>query len=186
MKTVKSFGRGLTDGLLRVSLFDRNPDVARALADAFHDLGGVEVLEGDLLGLESDAIVSPANSFGYMDGGIDKRIDQSFDGKAQGAVLSLITERLYGELPVGSAAVIGMATGRFPFLVVSPTMRVPGDDLGGTINAYLAMRADSSPSSTTMMVGYGGSGAWLFPGSGRASAGWPLEIRPSRCEPPTI
>jgi O-acetyl-ADP-ribose deacetylase (regulator of RNase III) len=140
MKTVKSFGRGLADGLLGVSLFDRNPDVARALADAFHDLGGVEVLEGDLLGLDCDAIVSPANSFGYMDGGIDRHIDQSFEGKAQGAVLGLIAERLYGELPVGSAAVIGMATGRFPFLVISPTMRVPGEDLGGTINVYLAMR----------------------------------------------
>ncbi len=34
-----------------------------------------------------------------------------------------------------------MGTRRFPFLIVAPTMRVPGDDLGGTIQAYLAMRA---------------------------------------------
>lgn len=34
-----------------------------------------------------------------------------------------------------------MGTRRFPFLVVAPTMRVPGDDLAETIHAYLAMRA---------------------------------------------
>lgn len=129
MKTVKPFGRGLADGLLRVSLCDRNPDVVRALAYNFHDAGGVEVLEGDLLGLNCDAVVSPANSFGYMDGGIDHHIDRFYGGEAQRAVLSLIAERFYGELRVGSAAVIGMATRRFPYLVVSPTMRVPGDDL---------------------------------------------------------
>ncbi len=71
MKTIKSFGRGLPGDTLRISLCDRNPDVARALAAAFLDVGGVEVMEGDLLGLDCDALVSPANSFGYMDGGID-------------------------------------------------------------------------------------------------------------------
>lgn len=37
-------------------------------------------------------------------------------------------------------AIVNMATPRFPFLVVSPTMRVPRDGIGGTINADLAMR----------------------------------------------
>ena len=106
MKTVKPFGRGHADGLLRVSLCDRNPEVARALADDFHDVKGVEVLEGDLLGLDCDAIVSPANSFGYMDGGVEKHIDDYYGGEAQRAVLARIAERYYGELPVGSAAII--------------------------------------------------------------------------------
>src|SRR5262245_45212588 len=38
----------------------------------------------------------------------------------------------------GFAAAVELLTG--PFLVVAPTMRVPGDSRG-TINAYLAMRA---------------------------------------------
>jgi O-acetyl-ADP-ribose deacetylase (regulator of RNase III) len=141
MKIIKPFGRGLPEGLVRVSLGDRNPEVARALGRHFHDVGGVEVLEGDLLDLDCDAIVSPANSFGYMDGGIDRHIDRFYGGEAQKAVLALIAGRYYGELPVGSAAIVEMATRRFPYLVVSPTMRVPGDHLDGTINAYLAMRA---------------------------------------------
>lgn len=141
MKVIKPLGRNLPDNLLRVSLCDRNPDVALALASHFQDIEGVEVLEGNLLDLDCDAVVSPANSFGYMDGGIDQHIDRFYDGEAQRAVLALIAERFHGELPVGSAAVLRMATCRFPYLIVSPTMRVPGDDLGGTINAYLAMRA---------------------------------------------
>jgi O-acetyl-ADP-ribose deacetylase (regulator of RNase III) len=153
MKTVKPYGRGLGDGLLRVSLCDRNPDVARALAVAFHGIVRVEVLEGDLLDLDCDALVSPANSFGYMDGGVEKHFGDYYGGEAQRAVLARIAERYYGELPVGSAAIMEMVTRRFPFLVISPTMRVPGG-VGGTINAYLAMRAafaavlDHSPGGT--------------------------------------
>ncbi|WP_435018688.1 macro domain-containing protein [Tundrisphaera sp. TA3] len=140
MTVHKPFGRGLAADLLRVSLCDRNPDVARALAVAFRDVGGVEVLEGDLLALDCDALVSPANSFGYMDGGVEKQIDAFYRGDAQPAVLARIANHHYGELPVGSAAILEMATRRFPFLVVAPTMRVPGR-VDGTINAYLAMRA---------------------------------------------
>lgn len=127
---------------LRVSLCDRNPEVARALADRFDDLGAVEVREGDLLDLDGDALVSPANSFGYMDGGIDRAIDGFYQGAAQCAVLDRIADRFYGELPVGTATTIAMRPrpSRFPFLIVAPTMRVPGD-ARGTIHAYLAMRA---------------------------------------------
>lgn len=141
MKTLKPFGPGLAAGLVRVTLCDRNPDVARAQAEAFGVIVGVEVMEGDLLALDCDALVSPANSFGYMDGGFDHLIDRFFHGEAQKAVQARVDDRYYGEIPIGSATVIEMKTRRFPHLVVAPTMRVPGEDLAGTINAYLAMRA---------------------------------------------
>ncbi len=138
-KMLKRFGRGAATPL-RVSLSDRNPEVAKALAARFDGVDGVEVLEGDLLDLDCDALVSPTNSFGFMDGGVDQAIDRFYGGAAQRVVLDRIAERFYGELPVGSATVIGMPSARFPFLVVAPTMRVPGDSRD-TINAYLAMRA---------------------------------------------
>ena len=140
MKSHKPFGHGLTPGSLKVSLCDREPEVARSFADVFRGADGVEVLEGDLLSLDCDALVSPANSFGFMDGGIDRAIDRFYDGAAQRAVMDRIAGRFYGELPVGAATVLGMSARRFPFLVVAPTMRVPGD-VRGTLNAYLAMRA---------------------------------------------
>ncbi|MCE9638510.1 MAG: macro domain-containing protein [Planctomycetes bacterium] len=90
--------------------------------------------------LDADAIVSPANSFGDMGGGIDRAIDQIHRGEAQRRVTAAIAERFLGELPVGAALVVQMPSRPFPFVVAAPTMRVPGN-VQGSINAYLAMRA---------------------------------------------
>jgi O-acetyl-ADP-ribose deacetylase (regulator of RNase III) len=139
MKTLKPFGPG-SPTALRVSLGDTNPEVAQALAAAFDDVHQVEVVEGNLLDLACDAIVSPANSFGDMSGGIDKVIDDFHGGAAQKAVTSAIAEHFFGELPVGAAVVVKLDGRQFPYIVAAPTMRIPGS-VAGTINAYLAMRA---------------------------------------------
>src|SRR5262249_3418507 len=97
-------------------------------------------LTGDLFDLDCDALVSPANSFGDMSGGIDQQIDRFYAGAAQPATKERIAERFHGELPVGIATIIAMSTRRFPFLIISPTMRIPSS-VPGTINAYLSMRA---------------------------------------------
>jgi len=140
MKTLKPFGK-LRPECLKISLGDRNPEVAAALAAAFGDLAEVEVVTGDLLALACDAIVSPANSFGDMGGGIDKAIDDFHGGEAQRAVINAIGAQFLGELPVGAALVVRLSSRRFPFVVAAPTMRVPGMLARSTINAYLSMRA---------------------------------------------
>jgi O-acetyl-ADP-ribose deacetylase (regulator of RNase III) len=139
VKTIKPFGKTSPDGI-RISLGDINPDIANALANAFAGLDQVEVLEGNLLDLSCDAIVSPANSFGDMGGGIDKAIDDFHSGAAQRAVTTAITEQWFGELPVGAALIVKLSSRRLPFVVAAPTMRIPGN-VGETINAYLSMRA---------------------------------------------
>jgi O-acetyl-ADP-ribose deacetylase (regulator of RNase III) len=139
MKTLKPFGKTSADAL-RISLGDTNPEVARELAAAFDGVGPVEVVVGNLLDLGADAIVSPANSFGDMSGGMDKAIDDFHQGEAQRRVVAAIAEQFLGGLPVGAALVVELPARRFPFVVVAPTMRVPGS-VAGTINAYLAMRA---------------------------------------------
>ncbi|MCE7993473.1 MAG: phosphatase [Roseivirga sp.] len=90
--------------------------------------------------LKADAIVSPANSFGDMGGGIDKAIDDFYKGKAQKNAIENIRRDFLGELPVGSAIILRMDNRRLAHLIVAPTMRIPGN-VSGTINAYLAMRA---------------------------------------------
>ena len=139
METLKPFGKSSAAGL-RLSLGDLDSGVARALADAFADDDLVEVVRGNLLDLDCDGVVSPANSFGDMGGGIDKAIDDLHQGKAQTAVRAAIAERFLGELPVGMALVVELSGPRLPFVVAAPTMRVPGS-VAGTINAYLSMRA---------------------------------------------
>jgi O-acetyl-ADP-ribose deacetylase (regulator of RNase III) len=140
VKTLKPFGPSTPTAGPRLSLGDRAPGVARALADAFADADAVEVVEGNLLDLDCDGVVSPANSFGDMGGGIDKAIDDLHEGKAQAAVMDAIARRFLGELPVGMALVVELSGPRLPFVVAAPTMRVAGT-VAGTINAYLAMRA---------------------------------------------
>lgn len=139
MKTLQPFG-SVPGGVLRVSFGDTNPAVAQALAAAFRGVAAVEVVEGSLLDLMCDAIVSPANSFGDMGGGIDKAIDDFHGGEAQRRVMAAIAEQHFGELPVGSALVVEVPNRRFPFVVAAPTMRIPGS-VAGSINAYLSMRA---------------------------------------------
>ncbi len=140
MKTLKPFGRSREEFPFRLHLCDSNTDVSASLAAWFHDVDEVEVLVGDLLDLECDALVAPANSFGDMSGGLDKSIDDFHGGEAQRRLMERIAERWHGELPVGSADILHLAARRFPFLVVAPTMRVPGR-VSGTLNAYLAFRA---------------------------------------------
>ena len=52
-------------------LRDRDADVVRAWTKHFADTPQVEASQGDIFDVPADAIVSPANSFGFMDGGID-------------------------------------------------------------------------------------------------------------------
>src|SRR5262245_27785704 len=89
MKTHKPFGACAAEAL-RLSLGDLNPAVARAVAEPFDEVAAVEVVEGDLLDLACDAVVSPANSFGDTSGGIDKAIDDLHRGEAQRLVREAI------------------------------------------------------------------------------------------------
>jgi O-acetyl-ADP-ribose deacetylase (regulator of RNase III) len=139
MVTLKPFGT-LGPGELRVSVGALSASVADKLAHHFQNVEAVEVVRGNLLDLDSDAIVSPANSFGDMGGGIDKAIDDFHVGEAQRRVMAAIREQFLGELPVGAALVVELPSRRFPFVVAAPTMRIPGN-VAGSINAYLAMRA---------------------------------------------
>ncbi|QHT69147.1 phosphatase [Rhodocytophaga rosea] len=138
--TLKPFGKDLAKDELRISICDLNKDIAKVFADVFAQESSVEILLGNLLHLSADALVSPANSFGDMGGGLDKAIDDFFAGQAQQKVQQLIREEYFGELPVGVASIIAMNHPQFPFIIVAPTMRIPGN-VGKTINAYLAMRA---------------------------------------------
>ena len=126
-------------GGLRFTLGDRNRDVASSLASAFADLDFVEVSCGDLLDASPDCVVCPGNSFGDMGGGFDKAVDDLHGGRAQPAVVRAIGEQFMGELPVGVGLVVDVpGAKRARYLVMAPTMRVPGP--APTIGAYLATR----------------------------------------------
>lgn len=125
---------------MKLHLRDKNPAVVDAWREVFASFPDVTISEGDILELEGDAIVSPANSFGWMDGGIDLAYRDRFGPYIERVVQTGIQTAFDGELPVGQAFSVGTDDPRIPVLIVAPTMRVPGS-VTGTVNAYLAMRA---------------------------------------------
>lgn len=125
---------------LKLILGDKNPELIEAWQSAFTGCENVHVRGGNILLARADALVSPANSFGFMDGGIDWSISEMFNWKIQAIVQQVIRERHGGELLVGQAEIVRTENERFPYLVCAPTMRVP-QNVADSINAFLAMRA---------------------------------------------
>jgi len=127
---------------LKIHLRALDADLAAAWRDEFAGIPQVEVSIGDIFsdGICADAIVSPANSFGYMDGGIDWVYTGRFGWDLQRRLQDLLRREYDGELPVGQAVIIKTGAEDFPYLISAPTMRVPLD-VSNTVNAYLAFRA---------------------------------------------
>jgi O-acetyl-ADP-ribose deacetylase (regulator of RNase III) len=111
-----------------------------AWRSAFDNCSDVEVSCGDILGLDADVIVSPANSFGFMDGGIDLAYSRHFGWNLQKNLQKIIRDKYYGELPVGNAVIVETGNPAIRYLISAPTMRIP-QDVSETVNAYLAFRA---------------------------------------------
>lgn len=86
--------------MLSIHLGDINAAVAKAWEQPFAGLHDVEVSCGDIFQHRADAIVSPANSFGFMDGGIDLLYSRVLGQHLEGELQALLRDRHFGELPV--------------------------------------------------------------------------------------
>ncbi|MGJ4926491.1 macro domain-containing protein [Bradyrhizobium sp. HKCCYLS2038] len=126
--------------MLTVHLRDISNEVVDAWRVAFGDVAGVHISHGSILEQSADAIVSPANSFGFMDGGIDLHYVRHFGWELQTTLRDVIAEHHYGELAVGQAIIVATGHPVPRFLVCAPTMRVPSR-IDDTANVYLAFRA---------------------------------------------
>lgn len=100
----------------------------------------VEILQGDIWQKPASAIVSPANSFGFMDGGIDAVYTRRFGPKLQVTLQDKLAKYYDGELPVGQGVFVRTGDPSYPYLISAPTMRVPGD-VSMTPNAFLSLKA---------------------------------------------
>ncbi len=123
-------------------LIDTNPRMVEAWRNFFIEEMNVTTLLGDLTEVSCDAIVSPANSFGFMDGGVDYAISIRLGWELQFELQKKIKELPEGELLVGRAMTIETGDEVIPYLISAPTMRVPMNfNTHSSINAYLAMKA---------------------------------------------
>lgn len=87
-----------------------------------------------------DCLVSPANSFGMMDGGMDAAITSFFGISLEAKVQQRILDEYLGEQPIGTSMIVETGHPKHPFLAHTPTMRVPMS-IQGTDVPYVAMWA---------------------------------------------
>ncbi|HHR9510912.1 TPA: macro domain-containing protein [Salmonella enterica subsp. enterica serovar Newport] len=117
------------------------PAMAVAFEHSFQNTENVEIIPGPFETIpEFDCMVSAANSFGLMDGGVDAAITAYFGPQLQERVQQNIIREYLGEQPVGTAFVIETGNSKHPWLVHAPMMRVPLI-IDGTDAVYNATRA---------------------------------------------
>lgn len=126
---------------MKYFLIDTNPKLVGAWREFFSN-EDVFIVEGDIAELSVDAIVSPANSFGFMDGSLDHAISERLGWHLEKELQARIRATPEGELLIGQAMVLRTGDEKIPFLISAPTMRIPGNfNIDTSINAYLAMKA---------------------------------------------
>lgn len=126
---------------MKLILCDLNTDVYNSFRKYFAHLPNVEIYNQPFQTIdEYDCIVSPANSFGLMDGGFDLHIIRHFGTQLMERVQQYIINNYAGEQPVGTSFIIETGNDKHRFLVHTPTMRVPRL-IVGTDNVYYAMKS---------------------------------------------
>lgn len=125
---------------MKIQFIDRSRELCDEWELKFEGCKDVVVHCGDFFSLKTDCIVSPANSFGYMDGGLDLAISNRLGWQIQRNLQKSIIENHNGELLVGQAELVRTENKEIPFCISAPTMRVPSI-LTNTVNVYLASKA---------------------------------------------
>ncbi|MFD8889759.1 ADP-ribosyltransferase domain-containing protein [Streptomyces sp. NPDC059566] len=126
---------------LRVVLTDVNEHVVQAWRAAFADTPGIEIRRGSILDEDVDAWVTPTNSRGRMDGGVDAVIKRYLGSGIQVRVRRAIRDRFAGAMPVGSAVCVPSGAAVPRFLISTPTMVQSSQNVSATLNVALACAA---------------------------------------------
>ena len=126
--------------LEKLYLIDSKPELCEKWRQVFSSYPEVEVLSGDYFQQSADAIVSPANSFGIMDGGLDLAIRNELGFQIETDIQEVILNKYHGEMPIGNAEIINTNHDRWSYMISAPTMRIP-ENINYTLNTYIAFRA---------------------------------------------
>lgn len=130
---------------MKIYLLDINKNMTDAWQKYFEPFGeveGIEIVNEDFAAFMDkhpniEAVVSPANSFGLMDGGYDKAITDYFGEELMRDVQKTIMIKWYGEQPVGTSITVpirsriipdkkrGLMAKKYAVLIHTPSMRTP-------------------------------------------------------------
>lgn len=113
---------------MKIYLLSDNPQTTNVWKLYFADAENVKVVCDDfghfMDTTEVDCVVSPANSYGIMDGGYDLAISEWFGWDLVDKVQKYILEHFRGEQPVGTSFIIDTDVKDIK-LIHTPTMRIP-------------------------------------------------------------
>lgn len=113
---------------MNIFLLARNLEMIIEWKEQFEDATDVDVILDDFQHFMSthkvQCVVSPANSYGLMDGGYDAAITEYFGNNLQAKVQQYILDNFFGEQPVGSSFIIDIPDSDQK-LIHTPTMRIP-------------------------------------------------------------
>ncbi|MCL2463604.1 MAG: macro domain-containing protein [Micrococcales bacterium] len=153
---------------MKITLFSTDKELCDAWGIDFAEDPDVTVLNADYRDLAAhDAIVSPANSFGIMNGGLDLAIRTELGVEVQDTTQWCIQENYCGCQPVGTTITVKILDpGRFRYLIHAPTMQFP-QDIRNTLNPlhsfYAALAAAQEQQITTLACSGMGAGTGMVP-----------------------
>lgn len=112
---------------IKIYLLDINKEMTDAWHKYFKDVEDVEIVNDCFANfmnehLDITGIVSPANSFGFMDGGYDKAIIDYLGERAQTNVLTMLNLVYNGYQPIETCLSVPF----YKYIILhTPTMRTP-------------------------------------------------------------
>lgn len=113
---------------MKIYIIEKNKEKFKYLKLYFDDISDIELINMDFITFMKNnyvqCVVSPANSFGIMDGGYDLALTKWYGNQLQERVQEYIIKNYYGEQPVGSSFIIEAGRDN-QFLIHTPTMRIP-------------------------------------------------------------
>jgi O-acetyl-ADP-ribose deacetylase (regulator of RNase III) len=162
--------------LVKVILVDVNPHVVKAWRATFEENPEVDIVHGSMLDVQASAWVSPTNSRGSMDGGLDAIIKKHFGPQIETRLQKEIGRRYSGFLPVGHAVCIPTDWQTPRYLISTPTMHASSQDISDTLNVALACAAAFQAVHQQNAREPGSIRAVALPGLGANTGKVPVEI----------
>lgn len=161
---------------VRVVLVDINPKMIKAWQETFEENPEVEVVQGSMLEQAVDAFVTPTNSRGSMDGGLDAVLKKHFGSSIETRVQQAIGKAYSGVMPVGHATCVPTNKRRPRWLISTPTMVSSSEDISDTMNVALACAAAFQAVHIQNMQEPGSIESVALPGLGANTGRVPAEI----------
>ena len=161
---------------VRVVLVDINPKMIKAWRDTFEENPEVEIVQGSMLDQPVDAFVTPTNSRGSMDGGLDAVLKKHFGAVIENRVQGEIHQLYSGQMPVGHATCVPTKQQKPAWLISTPTMVSSSEDISDTMNVAVACAAAFQAVHIQNMKQPGSIESVALPGLGANTGRVPAEI----------